>query len=325
MEYFTTKAKISQPEFLNHLFSNTSGYLELTFIQPPGQRPDLPHIVTESYQLGRERPDWEHVAAMNADQYGVYYSLAVKNSRPYFGHRSKESAAAWVSVLWVDIDLSDGAYPDKDAIYTAICDMIHPATVIIDSGGGLHALWRVTPVRVTEHNFQFIKDVLRGLAVALHGDPSVAELSRVLRLPGTVNTKPERNGARCEIIDWLPGELLLEDFAGYRIPARRKKRTPLVLPFGAQTNLPPFTRNYLEYGAPEGKRSMHLFAAAIDYRANGYTLSDAERDLGGRAQMDGLSDTEIASIIRSGWNSKHGSPNVERSINSRLRGLGGEL
>jgi hypothetical protein len=329
VKYFTTKATVSQPDFLNHLFSGTSGYLELTYLQPPGQRPDLPHIVTESYQLGRERPDWEHVAAMNTDGYGVYYGLTIKNTRPDFGHRSKESAAAWVSVLWVDIDLKDGAYPDKEAIYTAICDLLHPATVIIDSGGGLHALWRITPVRVTEQNFQFIKDVLRGVAVALHGDPSVAELSRVFRLPGTVNTKPERDGARCEIVSWLPGELDLEQFAGYRILAQPAHQPPRDYARIKPDNEPGYIRWYLDGTQSEGERNSALNWTAYKMFCDGYSQTEAEALLLAHAVNGGLSEKESLRTIASAFRGKSGTPSyIGKRDKARMNAgdvIGGEM
>lgn len=327
MNNYTHEVSISQPEFLNHLFSDTSGYVELTYIQPPGQRPDLPHIVTESYQLGRERPDWKHVAAMNADGYGVYYSLTAKHQRPDFGKRSKESAAAWLSVLWVDIDLKDGHYPDKPAIYAAICDVLQPATVIIDSGGGLHGLWRITPIRIDDTNRQYIKDILRGLAIAARGDPSVAELSRVFRLPGTVNTKPERDGARCEVVDWLPGEFTLDDFAGYRIfahPTPAAREFPRIRP----ENEPGYIRWYLDHSQPEGERNSALNWTAWHMHNDGYSQGDAEELLLGHAIAGGLSDVEARRTIASAFRGKAGVPSyVNKKDRARMNTgdvLGGE-
>ena len=309
-------------EFLTELFSGTQGVIELVFIAPPEYN-KMPHITWLHYAIGgTRRVDWDTIQARNASGFGCYYGVTTKRRVP--DKRACENDTLMLPALFAEIDMKDGHYPDKEAAISALNNLPHMPTTIIDSGGGIHALWQITPVLVTRNNRDRIKRILKGMALRVKGDTSVAETARVLRLPETINTKKARNGARCTVIDVLPARYTLDQFDTYAVKERQRQRTPLVLPFGAQTNLPPFTRNYLEYGAPEGKRSMHLFAAAIDYRANGYTLSDAERDLGGRARLDGLTDLEIERILRSGWASKHGSPNVDQSIRTRLRGLGGE-
>ena len=40
----------------------------------------------------------------------------------------------------------------------------------------------------------------KGAADSLDGDPCINDPPRIMRLPGFVNTKPERNGARAELV-----------------------------------------------------------------------------------------------------------------------------
>jgi len=301
---------IATVDFLNHLFYDLPDglFVEFTFIAPPGVSL-MPHIVTLSYKLGEQEPEWERFAAANELGYGVYYAVTPKLTTPPRRQRSTERNTACCQALWVDIDSLD-----KDAAYTAICNIYPPATVIINSGGGLHGLWRIAPIEVNPDTAPAIKQTLRGLALATGGDTSVAELARVLRLPNTVNTKPERNGARCEVISWIPGECRFDDFADFRALA-----TPLLptytpvrrdLPSGSQLPLRQWVLDYLDNGATKGTRNNRLFAAAIEYRTNGYSISDAQRELGARARADGLSDAEIDRTIESAWRSNSGSLNV---------------
>jgi hypothetical protein len=63
-----------------------------------------------------------------------------------------------------------------------------PASLVVDSGGGLHAYWRFSEaIETTER--ALVESIGLGLARQLDGDPSVRDLPRILRLPGTLNWK----------------------------------------------------------------------------------------------------------------------------------------
>ena len=311
--------QISIPDFLNHLFSGIRGenFFEVTFILPEGVTAEGPRVISKSYNLARrERPEWDWVTRMNSSGYGVFYATTLKRQRIAAHARSKERDASWCSVLWVDVDLDSGDYESKDDAYRAICDFAPVPSVVIDSGGGLHALWRITPIKVDSTTLPQLKQTLKGLAMALKGDPHVAELARVLRLPGTLNTKPKRNNAPCEIIDWLPGETSYREFDDVTrlVAFRPAPYAPPPLPEGVQLSVPAWVNDYLRDGATEGNRNNRLFAAAIEYRVNGLSRLDALRDLAVRARADGLNDEEIERTVDSAWRSSYGTPNVAPHI-----------
>jgi hypothetical protein len=62
-------------------------------------------------------------------------------------------------------------------------------------------------------------------------------------------------------------------------------------------SLPKRTLDYLANGAGVGHRNDELLHAACQYRDNGYSQAEAERDLGPRAEQDGLSEREILQTI----------------------------
>lgn len=313
-------------DLLNHIFTDVPGgtYIELTYILPPELSGAGPSPITESYALYRDIPDWTHVAEMNARGYGVYYALTPKRQRVTRGRRSREQDAAWCSALWVDVDLDDGNYTDKDDAHAMLCYMRPVPTAIVDSGGGLHGLWRIHPVEVTKATLPKIKGTLRGLAQMTAADPHVAELARIFRLPGTINTKPKRDGAQCMVMDIMSLTYTLDDFAAYAIDERPRPQARITqaLPDGLQIPLPRWVLSYLESGAPVGERNNRLFAAAVEYRVNGYAQHDAYRDLGHRAALDGLHEDEIARTIDSAWRSDLGSPNIPDHMAWRIAASG---
>jgi len=310
---------IPTADFLNHLFNGVpfGTWFELTFILPDGLTHVGPSPITRSYRLGHDQPDWAFVDDMNARGYGVYYGLTAKRKRTRT--RSNENNAAWVSALWVDIDLDDGHYASKDDAYNAICGILHPATVIIDSGGGLHALWRIMPVEVTKRNRNSIKAILRNLAIRAHGDTAVAELARVFRLPGYINTKPKRSGAPCEIIDWLPGELTLDQFAEY---AKEDRPAPVRRAFTMHKpdDLPAYIQAYIDTAHQEGTRNQSLNNAAFYMHSNGYSRKDADAMLTPRALADGLDERSISKTLDSAFRAAPGTPSyVDKSTLTRMR------
>ncbi len=321
---------ITTREFLQTLFANIPvGYLELTFISPPELSLYGPIVGWAPMPLALTEQQIQWIASMNGRGYGAYYGLAVRGCKyepvekiskrtgnPYKAYpRGKAHDATYIAALWADVDSTapEALKKLQDAI----------PSITIASGGGYHGLWLLKEPLALDNEFTFhaVVRTLKGIAYEVDGDPHVAELARVFRLPGTVNTKPKRKGARCEVIEWIP-ELRYDftDFADLAERVRRYEppRVSVTIPDGIRLSLPDWVQRYLESGAPEGTRNARLYAAAIEYRANGYTQSDALRDLGARARADGLDDDEIARTIDSAWKSEHGQPNLPSHIKARM-------
>ena len=314
---------ITAPEFLNHLFYDLQGeFFELTYIAPKGVTVPGSRVFTETYRLGYERPNWQHIQDANAAGWGVYYGLLPKTRRTK--SRATEQDASTCQVLWCEVDLKEGVYPDKESIYRAIFDLIVPPTVVIDSGGGLHALWRIEPLIVNADTSPHIKQTLRGLALAIRGDVKVAELARVLRLPGTVNTKPERNNAPCFVIWWLPGECQYEDFDDYRLmaaPAARKSDRDFVRHKPA--GLPSYVEWYLTYSHPDGTRNNALNNAAYRMHCDGFGQAEAETLLVAHAMATGLDEHEVYATIASAFKATPDTPGYVNQ-QGRLRMAAGD-
>ncbi|CAK0777380.1 hypothetical protein WCLP8_560013 [uncultured Gammaproteobacteria bacterium] len=99
--------------------------------------------------------------------------------------------------LWAEVDTRKLGL-DKAAVRQAVVTLPHPPSIVIDSGGGLHFYWLLNEaidVRQGAENAAETEDaiiaVLKQLAGIMAGDTAVCDLPRIMRLPGSHNTKPE--------------------------------------------------------------------------------------------------------------------------------------
>ena len=168
-----------------------------------------------------------------------------------------------------------------------------PSFVIVASGGGWHGYWMLDePILLKdEADREKIAALLRGLFSALGGDPGyVKTVAGIMRLPGSTNTKSERNNAPVEIIECHPNRRYpLSDFGWLETQATDERigNKRVVTLNNGHYPLPPRTEQYLASGANNGNRNQELFAAACQLRDAGHSLTDAERELIPRHVADG--------------------------------------
>jgi len=111
--------------------------------------------------------------------------------------------------LWVDIDCAAQDIAGDDAL-SMLQFLPFPPSIIVNSGGGFHAYWMLeeladvsegSPVRAV------IVTALRQLVHILAGDIKCADIARIMRLPGTYNSKDKTKAlydgqdALCEIVE----------------------------------------------------------------------------------------------------------------------------
>lgn len=98
--------------------------------------------------------------------------------------------------VFVDFDLKDGVYESKDAFLAVLGDSDIPPTMVVDSGNGIHAYWKVTDLDA----MSFLR-LTRRLLRLFKTDDSIATIYRLMRWPDTVNTKHKDAFALCHCID----------------------------------------------------------------------------------------------------------------------------
>jgi hypothetical protein len=239
---------------------------------------------------------------LNREGYGVYFAPCLRKAK-----QGKADAAALVPALWVDIDCNRDAH-QRDQNLRRLRDFDPAPSFILDSGGGWHGYWLLDqPFHLqSDEDKQKIAGILRGLFAALGGDPEyVKTVAGIMRLPDSVNTKPERGGVVVTVVESHPERrYLLETFIWLESQPRTENIGGLkvvTLNGNEHHSLPPRTESYLAYGATEGSRNTELFAAACQLRDAGYSQPDAERELIPRHLANGSSEREALATIQSAF------------------------
>lgn len=100
------------------------------------------------------------------------------------------------SYLFVDMDLKDGIYATKEDFLQKLKEFELEPTMVVDSGNGIHAYWRVEDL--TREYY-----VLAQMALLTHfkTDPSIWTVLQLMRLPGFDNTKDPANPKESKILE----------------------------------------------------------------------------------------------------------------------------
>lgn len=140
----------------------------------------------------------------------TYFSVHPSTvKRPIYEKLHIEDVAA-INCLYAEFDAGTGS---KSTLFSHVADLEPQPNVIIDSGGGYHAYWLLLePVVI---GVDISRDDAQKLQYAWNqmvgGDPNVKDLARVLRIPGTLNTKYDPARAveiiRYETLQVLPYHL----------------------------------------------------------------------------------------------------------------------
>jgi hypothetical protein len=168
----------------------------------PGER----HVAT------RER---KHVEAFlrkwDRKDRALYFCTATV--RPGSTTRSKATIAE-LNGLHTDIDFKSIADSPEEA-ERKLHQLMHLPSKIVHSGGGLHCYWILKEaLEATPENIERLEVLLRLLADHLGGDLACAEASRLMRLPGSHNTK-EGAWKEVRVIADRPLRYELEDLADW--------------------------------------------------------------------------------------------------------------
>jgi hypothetical protein len=164
------------------------GYLQLAHID--AQTSDLTGMYVTARQL-----DALYEMEGNMDYYITANSF-------YIPHRATSNIRHFRS-LYVDLDVDRRSkYSKTEAFYMlyylADGGEIPTPSMVVDSGRGLHVYWRIEHAPMgAVLTWQAMQDYLYKQLKHLGADPQSTDSARLLRLPGTINSK---NGATCQIL-----------------------------------------------------------------------------------------------------------------------------
>ncbi|MBC7794433.1 MAG: hypothetical protein H7Z43_12075 [Clostridia bacterium] len=217
--------------FLNALLARCidyrQTYLTLTAIHPDGKHPTpsrhIPLADATALQIALAQLD-----SANALGWGAYFAVGLRRPGLTRWKRGGSADVVALPALFVDVDdLSSGALEQLQHIQPA-------PSCIVASGGGYHACWWLDEPTT---DLTTARLLLRGLAVALDGDPlSVAQSLRIIQ---SFNTKPSRESAVCRLLDINERRYAIHDFTTFlpRPTVRQPPRTQFTTPDGPSSDL----------------------------------------------------------------------------------------
>lgn len=168
-------------EFLNTLFPDFgNGFIEVRTIHPADN--DVQSHFYESHdRLSRGLPGLESLSK----DCNVYFGVCPRSRK-----EGTKDAVKFVWCLWIDLD-AKSFEGGKDQSLARLREFPLPPSIIVDSGNGYHAYWRLKEAEEITGPADIVRveAYLKALASALNGDLQAAELARILRIPGTQNLK----------------------------------------------------------------------------------------------------------------------------------------
>jgi hypothetical protein len=142
---------------------------------------------------------------------GLYFCAATV--KPTARRRSKETLSE-LNCLHADIDFKDTIEPPEE-IRRIVGQLMLPPSKMNSTGHGLHLYWLFKEgIDATSANIADVERLLRLLCTHVGGDPAAAEVARLLRLPGSHNSK---NGEWVEVTTEIDRNLryTLDDLADW--------------------------------------------------------------------------------------------------------------
>ena len=301
--------------FLENLFIDTASaypehYLELTLLD------DLHKDEAPEWEGGKKRksetgwlrmdkidelPAWlARLEKWNTRGYGVYFGAGARHEKRPPGKRALKSSVSILPALWLDMDCGG----DRVTWATErLTRFVTPPTMIVSTGGGVQAWWvlREPFVIGNESDRLNFEHVLSGLAKTLDGDTAVADVARIMRLPGFANMKPDRGGYVAKV-EYEVGDLYdYGSFAGYAALANPPRPQQITRQYhhreGKRPRLTNRAENYLSVGEPQGQRHQGLMHTAFQMKEKGFTFQECWEEAGRAAMNCGLPEPEASSVI----------------------------
>jgi len=226
---------MSASKFLANFFAASTGSVYACSL--PNER----DVGTPAEICGRG--DWTRLDDLVGqwDRPGRGTFFCVNTIMPRQARRAKETVAEIVA-LHADVDFDKISATPQEA-ETKLSQLLLLPSYLVASGNGLHAYWLLREAAAaTPEAIAQAEHLLRLLAGHIGGDRAVCEVARLMRLPGSHNSK--RNEWReVRIIAERECRYDLEELADWLSDVR-----PLILPKQAAANGNPFLAAELPHG-----------------------------------------------------------------------------
>lgn len=217
----------------------------------------------------------------------VYFGVCLQNKKAALARDKKsrgfEDTVAAIPGFWIDIDIQGPGHKAQDLPVSTkealdfTNDFPLPPTLIVHSGGGLHAYWLFKELIELESDEEikafatmsrrFQHTLIEAAKKQKWSLDNTADLARVLRLPGTMNLK--HDPVEVKVLHYDEGSRYNpDDIIDYCL------ELPNII--DGDTPMRTVDPSKVLAGIPEGSRDVELFKYACSLRARGMDKSEAE-------------------------------------------------
>lgn len=186
-------------DWLDILYGSTPGLINICSTADwAGRTFDMTHEPTDL--------PMQYIQALDSRKVeGIYLRATTLRQAPASGSRGRDEDSFYLPGLWADIDIAGPGHKTKNTLPPDVTEAMRIVETSglpepshwIHSGGGLYPWWLLeSPIEITDlEDFRALSQgwqnaLARGAAkLGYHYGSGIGDLSRVLRIPGTVNRK----------------------------------------------------------------------------------------------------------------------------------------
>lgn len=138
------------------------------------------------------KQDWYNILAKNSvGEYDVDFTVVPRVREASRNKEHKLPERPVLNCFWADLDVGEGKpFPSRKAALRRIGNVRPEPNIIVRSGRGLHAYYCLKQSKAIAA--QRVEALLKKLAEKLHADLGAARLTRLMRVPHTINHKYEK-------------------------------------------------------------------------------------------------------------------------------------
>ena len=209
-----------------------------------------------------------------------------------------ENDVKFLNCIFSDVDCKRESNPDlptKEETLPRIEKFELPPSIIVDSGLGYQCYWLLKiPIPIKNRKMLLeVKGILKGLAQKLGGDVAAQDISHCLRVPGTLNIKPEcPHGLPVRIIKFKPDLKYGPEFKKFMVKIEDLPGVDIDI---KDVPIPPRFKKLLK----SNKKLQNTYLTRNRPDISDQTGSGYDMALAYILIKNGFSDSEIAAIIRS--------------------------
>ena len=185
-------------------------------------------------------------AARLGDTHDVYYGVGLRGQKLGPRQRGSSDDVSVIPAFWSDIDVRGSAHKET-ALPATVAEALGfldslplKPSIVVSSGNGLHVYWLLDkPLEIMDKaQRKSVAEALRGWQLYINTAAkkngwkldNTSDLSRVLRLPGSINHKKGGSGERVAVVMVHDERYAPADFSDYTAPKPKTNAPMAALP-----------------------------------------------------------------------------------------------